>query len=73
MISLNSWPYDRPAEERQLLDDALGRCETSGQAQAVLSAFLAGDILADILMTPPVWREHWWQFWRMRRPDMLDG
>jgi hypothetical protein len=66
-MNLNSWPFDQPEKEQQLLAEALARCETVQQGQQVLGAFLLGDILVSVLSRPPARRDHWWQFWR-RRP-----
>lgn len=67
-MNIAYWPHDQPEHEQELLREALGKCRTQDQAQQVFGAFLLLDLLTDIVLTPPAWREHWWQFWRPRRP-----
>lgn len=48
MTGIASWPYEQPPEEREMLAEALGRCQTPAQQQNVLGAFLLLDLLAEI-------------------------
>jgi hypothetical protein len=67
-LNLAAWPFDQPEEEQRLITDGLNMCETDEQQEAFLGLCLLADVLVDILTRPPVWREHWWQVWRMRMP-----
>lgn len=54
--------------EREVLCRMLEACKTEQDMSAVMQAFLLGRLLTDILLTPPRYREHFWQIWRRRRP-----
>lgn len=67
-MNVAHWPYGQPEREQELLREALATCQTQDQAEKVLGGFLLLDIITSIVTSSPAWREHWWQFWRLRRP-----
>lgn len=43
---------------------SFGACQTVRDVERVSAMWVLGDLLIEILTTPPPVREHWWQFWR---------
>lgn len=50
----------------EAMAQSFAACRTWEEIGKVAGMWTFGELLAEILTTPPPVREHWWQLWRNR-------